>query len=132
MGVGTNQTGTFPGAKDPRFVEDCIAFLADTIRLLEPRALVVMGRETWKYVARLAPQLRGLANVSGFTQLDKLGLGVVHHVEVPGARRFGVATIVHPSYAHANWRWRRYGSLHGLEAEAELLRQAAAPHRFSN
>lgn len=129
MGLGEHQTGAFPGRKDPEFVADCLAVLRDTIRMLKPRAVVVLGGHTWRYVAQLSPALDRLGRARTFRALDQEGSGLFPNVELDGAPSFGVAVIVHPSGAMmgGNRAKRRLGDLSGLAAEAEMIRQASAP-----
>ena len=129
MGCGPNQIGSFPGARDPQFVSDCTDFLRETVTLLRPVALLVLGGHTRRYVASLSPKLAAWRSIQSFDELDIQQLGVVQGVEITGidgAKPFGVANIMHPSgwTRGGNQSKRRFCGLAGMDAEVELVRRA--------
>ncbi len=130
MGCGPNQTGAFPGARDPEFVAACAAFLRTTIRAMRPKLLLVLGRSTWRHLGAVAPELAVWGGVPTFAELDRADRAVVP-LAMDDVPPFAAVTVIHPSGAHmgGNRRKRSYGGLTGLEAEALSLRHALAHAR---
>ncbi|MEQ1507009.1 MAG: uracil-DNA glycosylase family protein [Myxococcota bacterium] len=127
MGCGPNQVGAFPGAKDPEFVAACASVLRTTIRLLTPRAVLVLGGHTWRHLHAVAPELAVWRRIRTFSEVDHQDVAVLR-AAVDGAPPFGITTVVHPSGADmgGNRNKRRYRGLAGIEAEAAAVREAVA------
>ena len=129
---GCKMTGKFPGAKDPNFVAECIKLLRLTVQVVRPRALLILGKETWPYLGALAPELnvwhKGFPKSEEFTfaKMDHRGIALVPKVVVNGAPLFGATIVVHPSGAKmgGNQAKRSFDGKTGLEAEALTLRRA--------
>lgn len=127
MGCGLMQTGAFPGRNDRNFVSDCADLLRRTLHILQPRTVIVLGKETWRHLGAVAPGLGAWAKLRTFSALDKLEHAqVLGPLSVDGGPPFKAVAVVHPSYAPSNWKHRRYAGRDGLGAEAELLRLALA------
>lgn len=119
-------TGRFPGARSPHFVHQCQTFLADQIATQRPRLILTLGVHVPAVIAPLSADLGGWAHLKRFRALDTHGpsmLPTVHFRE-PINVRATVAALTHPSLWHRCVLERSYGSLHGREAELQMLREA--------
>jgi hypothetical protein len=122
---GRMSTGPFPGARDPSFVAMCRAFLVEQLKAASPRLLIVMGMQTPRHLAALAPELRVWAPIRSFRDLDLSGTALVPRARVQGVEApFTAVVITHACLARSNRRHRRYRGLYGSSAEMELFRDA--------
>jgi hypothetical protein len=122
---GRISTGPFPGARDPSFVATCLAFLAEQLKAASPRLLIVMGMQTPRHLAALAPELRTWARMRCFRDLDSSGTALVPRARVQRVKSpFTAVVITHASLAMSNRRHRSYRGLYGSSAEMELFRDA--------
>jgi hypothetical protein len=122
---GRMSTGPFPGARDPSFVAMCRAFLVEQLKAASPRLLIVMGMQTPRHLAALAPELRVWAPIRSFRDLDLSGTALVPRARVQGVEApFTAVVITHACLARSNRRHRRYRGLYGPDAEMALLRDA--------
>jgi uracil-DNA glycosylase len=126
MGCGPDRTGSFPGSRDAKFIEDCLTILGDTIRLLQPRTLLVLGGQTRRHLARLSPALAPWQTVREFADLDERNLALMEPVHVADSGEFSVVNIVHPGgwTMGGNQSRRRFEGLTALAAETALVRRA--------
>jgi hypothetical protein len=126
MGCGSDRTGPFAGSRDAKFIDDCLAILSDTIRLLQPRTLLVLGGHTRRHLGRLAPALAPWQTVRGFADMDKRNLALMEHVHLADLGEFSAVNVVHPSgwTMGRNQSRRRFEGWSSLDAETELVRRA--------
>ena len=114
--AGDDPTGRFPGADDADFRSWCRHFLEDQIELKRPRVVATLGSDARRFVAALAPELTGRAPQR--TPLPQIVLVLL------GSQPTAFAALLHPSGYHVSLGRRRYRDFTGLQAEAELLRDA--------
>lgn len=126
MGLGLKQLGAFPGAADERFVADCLELLLFTIQLLKPRAIIVLGGHTRKYIANISNKLKPWSSLHKFDEMDNYGFALLKNISIHNAPVFNVVNIVHPSGALMgnNQRKRYYNGLTGFDAEVALVSDA--------
>jgi hypothetical protein len=122
----TKITGRFPGARSPDFVHQCQAFLAHQIATQRPRLILTLGMQVPAVIAPLSADLQGWAHCKGFRALDMHGPPMLPtvHFRAPADVRATVTALTHTSLWHRCVVERRYGALHGREAELQMLRDA--------
>jgi hypothetical protein len=121
---GNKATGTFPGARDARFVNHCRDFMRVQLKTQEPRLVLTLGIQVPSRLAALSPQLSHWADAKNWDSLDAAG-PVVHNVQFPGIRTTcSVVALTHPSFRPSNVGRRRYGAFQGDKAEVEMVREA--------
>ncbi len=124
--AGSQNTGRFPGARDPGFVERCRAFLAEQIRAQEPRLILTLGSHVPAVIAPLSADLAPWLGTPSLKALDEAGYPVVPAASFPSVpgHKVTVAALVHPSIRWASVLRRRYGTLEGDAAEVSILKDA--------
>ena len=127
---GSQNTGRFPGARDPGFVGRCRAFLGQQIRAQQPRLILTLGSHVPAVLAPLSEGLAPWLGVTSLKALDEAGCPLIPAAAFPSVPGHGatVAALVHPSIRWASVLRRRYGGLTGDAAELSLLKDAL---RFS-
>ncbi len=123
--AGKDNVGAFPGRRDANFVRWCLAFLNFQIEVVRPRVVLVLGIQTPRRLAALAPQLSGWAMCRSFAVMDAAGLGIVDDVQIGGNSLTFVA-LTHPSIRGPNVHRRRFGGQTGDDAEVAMLKLACA------
>ena len=124
--AGSQNTGRFPGARDPGFVERCRAFLEEQIRAQNPRLILTLGSHVPAVLAPLSEDLAPWLRASSLKALDEAGCPLIpaaRFLSVPG-RKVTVAALVHPSIRWASVLRRRYAGLAGDAAETSILEDA--------
>ena len=122
--AGSANTGRFPGARDPNFVERCRLFLAEQIGAQQPRLVLTLGSHVPAVLAPLSEDLVPWRDARTLTRLDERGASLVPDVSFPGGVRASVTALVHPSIRPASVLRRRYRGLAGDAAEVALLEDA--------
>ena len=124
--AGSQNTGRFPGARDPGFVGRCRAFLAEQIQAQEPRLILTLGSHVPAVLAPLSEDLAPWLKASSLKALDEAGCPLIRDARFPSVPHLGVtvAALVHPSIRWASVLRRRYAGLTGDAAELTLLREA--------
>ena len=122
--AGSQNTGRFPGAKDPGFVDRCRAFLAEGLRAQSPRLVLTLGSHVPAVLAPLSEDLAPWLKVASLKALDEAGRPLVPDARFPQGLRATVAALVHPSIRWASVLGRRYDSLNGDAAEVAMLEEA--------
>lgn len=122
--AGSRNTGRFPGARDPGFVERCRAFLAEQIRAQEPRLILTLGSHVPAVLAPLSEDLAPWIGAPSLKSLDEAGCPLVPSARFPDGLRATVAALVHPSIRWASVLGRRYRDLEGDAAEVSILKDA--------
>jgi uracil-DNA glycosylase family 4 len=122
---GKETTGRFPGARNRDFTRQCCAFLAEQIRIQQPRLIVTLGRHVPAKLASLSHDLSRWAVCRTFKEIDQKGGPIVHPVrfDVLPARGVTVVALTHPSLRGPNVARRRYQHFVGDDAELALLRE---------
>ena len=118
--------GTFPGAKEPAFVQQCLALFRLQLESIRPTSVLVLGGHVPRHLADLAEPLRGWKRCRTFADIDRPGLGLIEAVPVAGGT-YTFAVLTHPSCRNANVHRRRLSrvggeELNGEDAEREILR----------
>lgn len=123
--AGDRATGTFPGAVDEAFVEHCVHFLEEQIRVQRPTLILTLGVHVPPLLGRLAATLSQWTEGKGLKHLDHVG-PVKHDVMFPSAPggRATVVALTHPSQRSASVRYRCYAGRVGDDAEIAMLEEA--------
>ena len=124
--AGSENTGRFPGSRDPGFVERCRAFLGEQLRAQRPRLILTLGSHVPAVLAPLSEDLAPWLKATSLKALDEAGCPLIpaaRFPSVPGLEAT-VAALVHPSIRWASVLRRRYGNLEGDAAEAAILKDA--------
>jgi hypothetical protein len=119
-------TGRFPGARSPRFVQQCQAFLAYQIAMQRPRLILTLGRHVPSVLAPLSLDLAGWVRRKSFRVLDTNAQSMIPLVKFGGIMQVKttIVALTHPSIWHRCVLGRRYGPLRGKEAELQMLKDA--------
>ena len=124
--VGKSMTEQFPGLRDNAFVARCKQFLMEQMLLVQPRVLVVLGKEPARLVAELSPDLRPWRTDFKFKVLDEAGFGLIRSAAFSFlSHQVNCVVLVHPCYP-VNTRLRRFAGFQKREAEVEMLRAAVS------
>lgn len=118
--------GKNPGYKrrNSGFVVATHDFLRLQVQTVRPRLIVVLGTPAAGIFAAAAPSLERWKGCN-FSQLDAGELAFLPSVDISGVTTACVV-LLHPSYRHANLRYRRFQEHVGNDAELALLRHAIA------
>ncbi|QCO07495.1 hypothetical protein [Azospirillum argentinense] len=115
-------TDTFPGAQHRWFIDMCVAFLIEQIRVVRPRLVIVLGIKTPSKVALAFRQPSLWSNRETFHDLDRDGRGVLDVVEIAGTNQAPTfVAITHPCKRHLNVHRRRHREHTGEDAETAVL-----------
>ena len=106
------------------FVQATHDYLRLQIQTIRPRLILVLGGPAANVFAEVSSDLKRWKNC-GFSELDAGQLALMQRVNVGGVRTTCVA-LLHPSYRHANLRFRTFEGQVGNDAEIALLRLAIA------
>jgi uracil-DNA glycosylase len=119
-------TGRFPGARSPRFVQQCQAFLAYQIAVQRPCVILTLGRYIPAVIAPLSADLAGWARCTSFRMLDEQAQSLIPGVKFGGSVpvKATVVGLTHPSIWYRCVLGRCYGALRGKEAELQMLKDA--------
>jgi uracil-DNA glycosylase family 4 len=122
---GPSAIGTFPGARDPAFVSRCVPFLAEQIRVMQPRLVLTLGKEVVPVLAELSDDLASWRKVLSLRKLDQRSGALAYPVAFAGVSHpVAVAALTHPALRHLNVPHRRYKGMVGEEAELVLISDA--------
>ena len=124
--AGSENTGRFPGSRDPGFVERCRAFLGEQIRTQGPRLILTLGSHVPVVLAPLSEDLTPWLEAKSLKALDEAGCPLIPGARFPSVPGLDVtvASLVHPSIRWASVLRRRYGELSGDAAEVSILKDA--------
>jgi uracil-DNA glycosylase len=121
---GSKNTGKFPGATDPDFVDRCRAFLSKQIAFQKPRAILTLGTWVPSLLAPLSPNLSPWSKAKTFHAIDNAG-GLIPNCRFDGVPTpIHVAALTHPSLRGSNINRRQFGSKTGNAAELALVKKA--------
>ena len=122
---GEGNTGEFPGAKDPGFVERCRSFFFKQIAVQKPRLILTLGSEVPWFITPLSARMKAWRGYESFGDLDASG-PLINNVRFKrdSEQLVTVVALMHPSQRKRNvWR-RRYRGLRGEAAELAMLEDA--------
>ena len=122
--AGSDNTGKFPGARDPGFVQRCRLFLAEQIRAQRPRLVLTLGSHVPAVLAPLSEDLAPWRDTRALARLDERGVPFIPSARFSGGIGASVAALVHPSIRPASVLRRRYRGLLGDAAEIAMLGEA--------
>jgi uracil-DNA glycosylase len=110
---GGSETGTFPGARDRRFVQRCLAFFIKQLEVVRPKLILTLGVEPFHVLAKHLFNVPVAKTLSACVEIYR-SLPLAHGSVT-------VVALTHPSFYDANvWR-RKYGRLSGAEAEKAMI-----------
>lgn len=128
MGLRTDgpSTGKSPGFRHKEFRKQCATFLARQIEVIKPAVVLTLGEYAPQVLAEVAPVLVVLKPWPRFAAIDRSRSNLFADVQIRGSdvRVGAVATLLHPSFRHANVKRRCFGSFTGHKAEVELVKAA--------
>ena len=111
------ETGIFPGARDPKFVQRSARFFERQLEVMRPKLIVTLG------MAPLAAVGRHIFQVPIQRVLSKC---VDVYRDLPAAHgSVALVALTHPSLYFANVGRRRFQDLVGLNAERAMVKSAA-------
>lgn len=114
---GSKPEGPLDLGRTADFRDWCTAFLADQIRLIQPRAVAVMGRPAWRFMGRMSADLSGWLDRDVRAEPVRADLAGVVTVAVPMLHTSGQGRFMHR---------RGYRTVdEAVAREAALLRRAA-------
>ena len=116
------ETGRFPGARDPAFVDRCINFFQRQMIVARPKLILTLG---WEPLRVLAPRVFGIKAPATLSACDEI-YSPVHFPHGDGA----VVALTHPSLYNANVFRRRYAGFVGIEAEKAMVDAARSVVRW--
>ena len=120
MGLRENgpETGLFPGARDPEFVQRSARFFERQMEVMKPKLIVTLG---------LAPLAALGKHVFHVPTPPTLSRCVDVYRDLPAAHgRVALVALTHPSLYFANVGRRRFQSHLGQDAEREMVQSVAA------
>ena len=118
-------TGTFPGAKDKKFVHRCLDFLETQITIQRPSLILTLGNIVPYFIAERSETLAPWRKCRTFAEYDKQG-PVMHDVRFQNIPNYpcSVVILTHPSMRLANVGRRKYGEIKGNKAEIAMVKEA--------
>jgi uracil-DNA glycosylase len=121
---GDKQTGKFLKRSHPQYEEECRLLLLEQLRVLRPKAILVLGPEVARRTHRIAPMLAPWANAKSWADIDRSAVGhSVRNVAIPEADIVtNVAALLHTSFGTAN-QSRRMQNMTARMTEAEIVTQ---------
>ena len=124
--AGSQNTGRFPGARDPGFVERCRSFLGEQIRAQSPRLILTLGSHVPAVLAPLSEDLAPWLKAASLRAIDEAEHPLIPAARFPSAPGLNVtvAALVHPSIRWASVLRRRYKEFSGDDAEVSILKDA--------
>lgn len=115
----TKNTGPSPGWKDTKFVNQCASALRIQIELIQPKAIVCLGRDAPWLLAKLYSECKVWQSPGGFVEIDQCGHSVLRLAARPGPSV--AAILLHPSYRKPNEALRSFQGSTCHEAEVKIL-----------
>ena len=95
---GERNTGKFPGARCPGFVERCRSFLNEQIEAQKPRLILTLGLEVPWFIEPLSSRLKAWRGYESFKDLDAAGPLISDvHFEGTSEQPITVVALVHPA-----------------------------------
>lgn len=101
---GEKSTGAIRGRKSAQWLDACVALLSDQIELLQPKVLLVLGKDAVALMARFPDEAFGKwRQFSTFRVADKIRISAIESAQVRG-RDLAAVALMHPSYRAMNIR----------------------------
>jgi hypothetical protein len=118
-------TGPSPGQRSSSFRNECLSFFRRQLELQQPRLILCLGLDAAPFLSLASPTLKAWESAQ-YSKIDAVGAALVTDVRFTDSPQTvpAVALLVHPSYRHANVKWRKYNGLRGDDAEVALLHDA--------
>lgn len=126
---GESAAGPFPGKGDADFVQRCQEFLREQFRVMQPKLILILGKEFFNEFATFLPPQSQVKSVwmkaKTWQYLDENSAAFISPVTLPEVSHpVVVVALIDPSHRPPNVGLRRYKNLAGEAAELALLRDA--------
>ncbi len=112
--------GKSPAFKDPEFIEACRKFFLLQIKMQQPKAVFVLGKEVAKF---LSFEIAEWKIIASFNAVDSANLQVLPKTLSNGIKSTFVL-LTHPSFRGSNVHRRTYEVANGHEAEVKMIQKA--------
>lgn len=128
---GDKATGKLPAAGDKNFVRSCQAFFREQLKVMQPKVVLILGREFFNEFAIFLPPQSQMKSVwmkaKTWRYLDQNNAAFIYPLKLPEvSHSVVVVALVHPSFRFRNAGLRRYKNFVGEAAELALLQAALA------
>jgi len=128
---GDKAMGRLLAAKDNNFVRCCQEFLCEQFRVMQPKVVLILGKEFFNEFAVFLPpgsQVRSVwMKAKTWKDMDQNNAAFLYPLMLPDVPHPAVVVgLVHPSYRKPNVKRRFYRNLEGEAAELALLQDALA------
>lgn len=109
----------------PHFLFDCQKFLLTQIRIQMPKLILVLGKNTWKFLGGISPELKVLSEIKSFKKIDESGWSSFSKISFSEIESYTtqLAIVTHPSYRKLNVKHRNYQNENGIRAEMKMISQ---------
>jgi uracil-DNA glycosylase len=126
---GDKATGKLPAAADIPFVRCCQDFFREQLRVMQPKIVLVLGKEFFSEFATFLPlesQVKSAwMRAKTWQYLDQCNAAFIYPLRFPEVSHpTVVVALVHPSYRSLNVGMRRYKNFVGEAAELAMLQAA--------
>lgn len=120
---GSVQTGKFLRYPDPNYEEACNRLLIEQIKVVQPRAILILGPQVACRAYQIIPALAPWRNASSWSDIDRSSIGhSPGKVSIPAAEMSAkIAALLHPSFGTAN-QGRRMKNMLEPKTEVEIVR----------
>ena len=123
---GDNPMQMVPGMRNAGFLTRCRDFFLIQLRLVQPRAILVLGSRVPRFLASLSEQTSHWQEATKWTEIDRNDGSFVKEARFPDMEHpISIGCIVHPSLRGPNLRRRAYNGLVGADAEKAILTSLA-------
>ena len=111
------ETGIFPGARDPNFVQRSARFFERQLEVMRPKLVVTLGMAALSAIGRHIFQVPTPKTLSKCVDVYR---------DLPAAHgSVALVALTHPSLYFANVGRRRFQGLEGLNAERAMVQSTA-------
>jgi hypothetical protein len=88
-----------------------------------PKLILVLGKNIWKFLSSMSPELKMLSEVKSFRKLDEFGWNSFSKITFNGIESYTtqLAILTHPSYRRLNVKHRNYQNEYGNLAEMKMI-----------
>ena len=124
----TKNTGTSPAARKgaEAFTKDCQEFFLKQLEVVQPEVVLVLGKETAKFVSKVFPDgCSNWADIGTLKSFYEIEDNVYNNIQFEG-RSINFLFVIHPSLNNTN-RSITWGKEEGKGKEQELLRRYLDP-----
>ena len=120
----TKNTGKSPAAKKgaEAFSDQCIEFFKTQLQIVKPKVVLVLGKETAKFVANVFPECSKWADIKTLNSFYQEEKAIAAEVTFNN-RNIHFLFVIHPSLNNVN-RSKIWGKEDGKEKEQELLKKS--------